>query len=264
MHENINEEVSLKSVWSLIVAQKWLLLFGTIVFAIASLFVVSRIEPEWRASAVIQVGMIDSGVVPVRLLINRLNDKKLKENVFQTVDGGKDLHGEEFRLFDKSLDVQFFPERDTIKVSLRSRSSADAQKLLSESVMQMRQILDEDVVIFLKQANAELEQVRESIVKLSKISQKNNLDSDIQQLLALVGEREVVDLKNREHLLLRKTSSGSTVESKINGDLYVSEGPVNLGKGVLVLLASCFGFLLSLLVVLSKSAASAVSVTVSR
>lgn len=260
-HQNANEEISLQQVGEIVVKYKWFLTCMSLAFILVCIPVAKYILPQWEASVVLQVGQIDNVVVPVRKLMYRLSDQAFKQDVFKSLAESGGNYAEDFEKYDKSLDAEYFPDADTVKISFRTYSQANAENILKATVVRARGILDEKVTAIIAHDKAELLRIQASASKMLELQKKSNqwgtavksnYEQDAKELMTLLIEGEIVDLQAREKFLVQKLESKSTFESSIRGNLQISNSPVTLGKWSLFILAGLVGFLFGFFLVLFR------------
>lgn len=246
-NENLNDEVSIVEIASAAWRYKWLLLAGPFVGAmLAALLIALVLSPLWQASASLELGRVSgSGKDGVPVAV---------ENVSTAVS----------RMKNPSFPIgplRVIPEKDTgiINLSIRAESPEMARQLLQENIAKLQlvhgEIMFPSVDKYRKQLQALDKDIQNTTAEIELLRKKlfahhdwNAFDAT---LSAKVLQDKMVGLRGMQASKLEIEENLNplrTYNTKLIGEMAVSEGPVSPNKPMVIGVAMLLGVIGAVLI----------------
>lgn len=254
------EGVGIERIWRILVLGKRWVLGVPVLAMIGAAFTVMFIEPQWEASAAIQIGAVgtDQGkqiVEPVPRVLARMKLEAFEDAVLAGLK--VPLNGDpRAKLYRRSLKFKALPNTDLIEIRVRGYSPRQAQRFIegtvdylhrvhkamaAPSIERMKQLL-----IQVDRELATMRMEREKALRLANLQQEAFRGNKFSE--SIVRDNILVQ-RDKELRTLEQTKAGfkeqldpmRTYPTSYIENISVSENPVAPKKALIVFLAGLLG-----------------------
>lgn len=257
-----SDELTLAEVWQVLRAnKKWLLGIPMLAVA-AALIAVTVMEPEWEASAAVQIGAFGTHqgrqlVEPAPRVIARMKLKAFEDAVLRglKVPLSDESTATQFR---KTLKAKALPNTDLIEIKARGRTPQEAQRFVEGTVAYLRDVhkaMAQPSIARLEQLLAQIDQDLSRIeVEREKTFREggvSNVGLNGSKFAENVLRDNILIQRDRDLRVLEQTKAGykeqldpmRTYPTSYIEKISISDKPVAPKKALIVLAAAVVGLL---------------------
>lgn len=262
--EASRDEISLREIWNILWINKYLVLGVPLVAALAAAVGVTRVNPQWEAVSVIQIGQVWQVAMPLESPSRTVERMKLQPFKAAVLTGlgipATDDHPLS-ALYTNSLRVKVLPNTDLVELRLRARSREDAARWADATVKHLQAVhekLADPSLARLKQQQAQMKRQMQLITEEKDRLLKNaEIRSEIGPgnrfaenmllsnfLLQKDAELRAFELQNL--MLEEQLDPAKTYPTSLLDKVYVPEKRAYPKRALTVVLAAIVGLFLAI------------------
>lgn len=256
--ESRSDEITIEEIVGGLKRYKWLLLLTPLITGvIAALWVSFVLKPTWEASVTLDFGRIwqeGKEAVPVESVANasmRMKSTSFAKNVLESAGLSPDELGVAGGDL-SSIQVVNVKDSGWVAVSLRAHSPELANKLIGSCVVNLQKVHQSVMAASINRLNLQKtildNSVKETDYEVARLKQKllashdwNAFDATLAATVLRDKTAELRDLHQRRLALEEQLHPERTYNTRVFGDISVSNGPVSPRKRMIIGVAILIG-----------------------